>query len=98
MFLPSSKNWHTLRFFFKQIQQNGVEFSDTLLVGRKWGEFFTSRNLARFCGQLLSRPANTWCESFFETLSQFGNQTNGGDSRELSYGSEALVCVQLEGC
>src|SRR5208282_2588826 len=31
MFLPCSKNWHNLRFLFKQIQQNGVEFSDTLL-------------------------------------------------------------------
>jgi hypothetical protein len=31
MFLPCSKNWHTFRFFFKHIQQNGVKFSDTLL-------------------------------------------------------------------
>jgi len=30
-FLPCSKNWHTFRFFFKHIQQNGVKFSDTLL-------------------------------------------------------------------
>ena len=33
MFLPCSKNWHTFWFFFKHIQQNGVKFSDTLLVG-----------------------------------------------------------------
>jgi len=33
MFLPCSKNWHTFRFLFKYIQQNGVKFSDTLLAG-----------------------------------------------------------------
>jgi len=32
MFLPCSKNWHTFRFLFKYIQQNGVKFSDTLLA------------------------------------------------------------------
>jgi hypothetical protein len=31
MFLPCSKNWHTPQFLFKQIQHNGVRFSDTLL-------------------------------------------------------------------
>jgi L-malate glycosyltransferase len=34
MFLPCSTNWHTLPFLFKQIQQIGVKFSDTLLGNR----------------------------------------------------------------
>ena len=32
MFLPCSKNSHTFRSLFNRIQQNGMEFSDTLLA------------------------------------------------------------------
>src|SRR6202163_4508750 len=32
MFLPCSKNWHTLWLLFKQIQRNRGQFSDTLLA------------------------------------------------------------------
>src|ERR1022692_3889523 len=38
MFLPCSKNWHTLPFLFKQIQHNGVQFSDTLLDNLRTGK------------------------------------------------------------
>ena len=68
------------------------------LTPRLLGEFFTSHQ----CSSILWAATESACKysvriHLFETLSQFGNQTDGGDLGSSAMVRKLLLCVQLEG-